>query len=203
MKKYILIPVLFVILILSGCSIIDNNRTKIDDEVAKKEASSPQQQVDQPDINSCAYWKDKDYQEVDSYNSMSSVKDKAGSIVVKGQILQSIEDDPFEEGKKVTIVYFVFYNPDNVAQQLFYNYYSANVANGNGINRIKDQKLLFRLGILNDAKLITSANINAELSNRLVSLIDTGNSTQLKLVIPIYNGAGAGLDFSFACDISE
>ena len=215
MKKVFGVSVLFLVLIFSGCSISNNNKTKIDNEGPKNQVSNLQQQVknqntnsstsfiENPEVSSCDFWKDKDYQEVNSNNSMVSVKDKAGSLIVKGQILQRIEDASFEEGKKVTKVYLVFYNPVNEAQQLFYNYYSANVANGNGINRVDDQKLLFRLGIIKDSKLMTTANISDELENRIVSLIETDNAIQLKLIIPIYNGGGAGDDFSFACDISE
>jgi hypothetical protein len=215
MKKVFGASVLFLVLIFSGCSISNNNKIKIDNEGAKNQVSDPQQQVknqntnsstpsiDNSEVSSCDFWKDKDYQESNSNNSMVSVKDKAGSLIVQGQILQRIEDASFEEDKKVTKAYLVFYNPVNEAQQLFYNYYSANVANGNGINRVDDQKLLFRLGIIKDSKLITTANISDELKNRIVSLIDTDNTIQLKLIIPIYNGGGVGDDFSFACDISE
>lgn len=215
MKKVFGVSVLFLVLIFSGCSISNNNKTKIDNEESKNEVSGLGQQVknqntnsstssiDNPEVSSCDFWKGKDYQEANSYSSLASAKDKAGSLIVKGQILQRIEDASFEEDKKVTKVYLVFYKPVNEAQQLFYNYYSSNAANGNGINRIDDQKLLFRLGVIKDSKLITTANISDELNKRIVSLIDTNNDIQLKLIIPVYYGGGAGDDFSFACDISE
>lgn len=154
-------------------------------------------------LTDCNFWKYKKFDKVDPYSVKTSAREVAGSLVLKGHIVQRVEDASFSDnGEKVTKVYLVFDNPVSDEQKIYYDHYLA-LTKINGINSIDGQKLLFRLGIIKDSKLTTSADISEELKNRIVSSIDKDNLVQLKLVIPIYPGGGVGDNFSFACDISE
>lgn len=153
-----------------------------------------------PAVTSCAFWKDRTYGKV--YTDVEG-NDAAGSLEIKGRIVQRAEDASWEEGKKVTKVYLVFSDPINTSQQIFYDRYLEMAQGGNSINRADGQQLLFRLGIKENSVLTASANISDKLKDRIISLADKTDTIQLTLTIPVYGGRGVGDEFSFACDISE
>lgn len=155
---------------------------------------------DSPAITTCDFWKDRPYEKV---HTDIEGDDAAGTLSLKGQIVQRLEEASWKEGEKVLNVYLLISDPTDKPQQVFYDRYMEMVQRNNSINRDSGKQLLFRIGIKEDSKLVTSANISNKLSNRLLSLIDTPETVQLKLTIPIYGGGGVGDYFSFACDISE
>lgn len=156
--------------------------------------------TDNTAVTSCDFWKDRTYGKV--YTNVEG-NDAAGTLAIKGRIIQRVEDASWEEGKKVTKVYLVFSDPVNTSQQVFYDRYLKMAQGGNSINRAEGQQLLFRLGIKENSELATSVDISDELKNRVMSFIDKADTIQLKLTIPIYRGRSAGDEFSFACLISE
>jgi outer membrane murein-binding lipoprotein Lpp len=151
-------------------------------------------------VTSCDFWKDRTYGKV--YTDVEG-SDAAGTLVIKGRIIQRVEDAAWEEGKKVTKVYLVFSDPVNTSQQVFYDRYLKMAQGGNSINRAEGQQLLFRIGIKENSEIITSADISNELKNRIMSFTDKADTIQLKLTIPIYGGRSVSDGFSFACLISE
>lgn len=180
--------------------------TPEDEQKSKQDEDSyfiPSFDIDNPDITSCSFWKDRIYGQVDSHESMAEVNDGAGTLFVEGKIVQRIEDASWEDNKKVTKVYLVFSDPVNDAQRFFYSYYSLLATKGNGINRIDGQQLFFRLGFKEGSELISSSVISEELKSQIISLIDQDKDIKIQLTIPIYHGGGVGDEFSFACEIAE
>ena len=225
MKIVFLTSVLLSVLVFSGCSIQNSNPARINSngmggditdlrqETNNISESEPQNKeisinygflVDNVDsLTDCNFWKDKKFGKVDSYEIKTSPKDAAGSLVLKGRVVQRVKDAAFSDnGEQVTQVYLVFDNPINDEQKIYYDHYSE-LAGRNGVNTVDNQKLFFSLGVIENSELKTSANISEKIKNHIVSSIDKDNLVQLKLTIPIYRGTGVTDYFSFACDISE
>lgn len=153
-----------------------------------------------PAVTSCDFWKDRVYGKV--YTDVEG-SDAAGTLAIKGRIIQRVENASWEEGKKVTKVYLVFSDPINPSQQVFYDHYLKMAQGGNLINRADGQQLLFSLGIKENSELTTDADISNELKDRLISFIDKTDIIQLKFTIPVYVGRSGGDESCFACAISE
>lgn len=221
MKKFLGIFALLSILTLSGCSMTDNesetrsinnnqevlniiNVVPADSEAQiEKNNTSTHPILDNPELTTCDFWIDKNYARIDSYNNTKIINENAGNLTVSGKIVQRTDSKSYDEAQQSTKVYLEIANPTNDAQQEFFDYYAAKIVNGNGINKIEEQKLLFGLGVLENAQLITSADLDEELKNLIISTIDTNNILELNLTIPIYVGGGVGDGFSFACKISQ
>ncbi len=144
----------------------------------------------------CSKWKDIEF---------ATINKEAGSVDVTGTIITKLENAPFVENEKVTNVYFVVskLEIEDENQQLFYNYYMKKVKNGNAINDVDGENLLFKLGIIEEEKLISTSEISDNLKSQIISIANTGDSINLRLTIPVYEGGGAPASFSFACEIVE
>lgn len=155
---------------------------------------------DSPEITTCDFWKDKTYGKVQTDIERNTT---AGTLSVKGTVIQRIEDAAWAENKKVTKVYFVFSSPSNSSQQIFYDKYVGLVNAGNSVNDLDGEQLLFNIGSRVNSNLISDSYVSDELKNRIVSAIDKDEIMNLKLTIPIYGGTSVGDNFSFACEIAE
>jgi hypothetical protein len=87
-------------------------------------------------------------------------------------------------------------------QAEFYSYFSNMFDFGNPINDKEGQKLLFKLGLLKDGRISSTANISPLAEAMILAALVSNNDAVLKIEIPIYVGAGAPENFSFACAVS-
>lgn len=150
-------------------------------------------------VTSCDFWKDKSYGEV----STDFGDGLAGTLSLRGRVIQRVQDASWQEGKQVTVVYLSISDQENSSEQVFYDHYFKMAQGGNAINRIEGEELLIRLGAIENSELITTADISIEIKDRILSLIDKTHTIQLNLTIPIYPGSSVGDNFSFACFISK
>ncbi len=155
--------------------------------------------INNSSVTSCEFWKDKIFSNVETMYG----EDLAGTAIIKGFIKEQVQNAAWAEGEKVTIVYLVLSEPLGSQEQLFYDHYFKMAKRGNAINRVNQDQLYIRLGAKEDDQLITTADISIETKDRILSLIDTTNTIQLNLTIPIYPGSSVGDSSSFACFISE
>lgn len=156
--------------------------------------------IDNPEITTCDFWKDKTYGKVSTDIERNTT---AGTLSVKGTVIQRIEDAAWAESKKVTKVYFVFSSPTNDTQQIFYDNYVGLVNAGNSVNDLEGKQLLFNIGSRVNSNLISDSYVSDELKSRIVSAIDKSEIINLKLTIPIYGGRSVDDNFSYACEIAE
>lgn len=121
MKIVFLTSVLLSVLVFSGCSIQNSNPARINSngmggditdlrqETNNISESEPQNKeisinygflVDNVDsLTDCNFWKDKKFGKVDSYEIKTSPKDAAGSLVLKGRVVQRVKDAAFSESE--------------------------------------------------------------------------------------------------------
>jgi hypothetical protein len=113
------------------------------------------------------------------------------------------KDKPFSENEKITNVYLVVSEQKENPQKLFYEYYRGLVEGKNYINDMENQKVLFRIGMLENSKFIPGLGISDSLKNKIMSLIDKNEMIKLKLTINIPPGRSASDGESFACSALE
>ena len=149
-----------------------------------------------PTINSaiytCDYWKDKVFDDTEFGSP-------AGTLIVSGSIVKKDGIKYFSEDEKITRVYLVVSEQKENPQKLFYEYYRGLVERKNSINDMEDQKVLFKIGMLENSKLIPGLSMSDDLINKIMSLIDKNEIIKLKLTINIPPGRSGGDAESFAC----
>lgn len=149
-----------------------------------------------PDIYSCGYWEDKVFDKTE-------FSEPAGTLTVIGSIVKREKDKPFSENEKITNVYLVVSEQKENPQKLFYEYYRGLVERKNSINDMEGQKLLFRIGMLENSKFIPGLALSDNLKNKIMPLIDKNEIIKLKLTIDIPPGRSGFDGESYACSALE
>ena len=149
---------------------------------------------------SCDYWSDKTFGRV---NSGVTGPIAAGTLTLIGPLRKVSENVAvaFDESQRETVdfVYLVIVPPNAESQKTFYDYFMDLIAQGNGINKKDGQNLLFRLGIIENGKFVTTANVSDAVAKEIVARAERGEEASLNITIPHYPGSDAPKHFSFAC----
>ena len=143
------------------------------------------------DIYSCDFWKDKIFATTDFGAS-------AGMVDLRG-IVHSVQTTIWDEN--VTRVYFEISPPQEESARTFYQYFLDMIREGNSVNTQESDVLQFTLGVLENEKIESSAYISDATQYRLQTALAYALPVSLRFVVPLYLGAGAPTDFSFACSI--
>lgn len=148
------------------------------------------------EIYSCDYWKNKVFDET-QFNY------PAGSLIVNGSIVKKDGIKYFSEDEKITRVYLVVSEQKENPQNLFYEYYREIVEKGNIVNIMEGQKILFKIGMIENSKFIPGLAMPDDLKNKIMSLIDKNETINLKITIAIPQGRSASDGESLACGVLE
>lgn len=100
-------------------------------------------------------------------------------------------------GERIDAVYIEVATASPLA---FESFNRERVERGNTVNRIEDGALLFKLGMMEDGHLASSAAIS-ERARATIERVRSGESTALSVQVPVYLGSNAPLDFTFACAV--
>ena len=73
------------------------------------------------------------------------------------------------------------------------------IGQGNGINKRDGEKLLFRLGIIEGGKLVSSAEITDEIAKGIAVGADNQINAELNITVPFHPENGTSWNWSFAC----
>lgn len=125
----------------------------------------------------------------------------AGQATLSGTVSSRTEDF---FGETVEVVYFGIDEPVYESTGLkFYNYYEGLIEYGNTVNLGSKAKTAvgFKLGILKDGKLSTTAGVSDGARESIMNALNQGTVISLTLSVPNYVGRGAPSNFSFACMI--
>lgn len=125
----------------------------------------------------------------------------AGQATLSGTISSRREE---LLGETVEVVYFAVQEPAYESTGLkFYNYYDGLIESGNTVNLGSKAKIAvgFRLGILKDGKLSTTAGVSDGARESIMKVLNQAIEISLTLSVPNYVGRGAPSNFSFACMI--
>ncbi|MBI2012853.1 MAG: hypothetical protein HYS88_00130 [Candidatus Colwellbacteria bacterium] len=166
-------------------------------DISQGGKSEEAQNIDETDIYSCDYWRSKPfgrYPEIDG--------GYLGSLTIEGNIIERLESAFWEDNKTVSAVYLEIEPQSQEPGKSFYNNYHDLVRSGNSINSLDGDTLLFRLGIRESSKLISTAKLLDQTSKRIVESINTRAPLSLNLVLPSYLGSEAPSEFSYACEIN-
>lgn len=79
--------------------------------------------------------------------------------------------------------------------------YFKKIAENNGVNEMKEQALLFKLGAIYDGKFNTRASISESMRIKILESSQTKESLNLTFIVPIDAGHGMAFNESIACEI--
>lgn len=85
----------------------------------------------------------------------------------------------------------------------FYQTFKRISAMNNTVNPSNDNSLYFKLGILELGQISSTADISQRAQKLISDNISSGTNITIKVDIPIYEGADAPPNFSFACTIQS
>lgn len=163
--------------------------------------SSTSQPISEQDSLKCSFWSDKEY---GNYNVPIDKVCGTGTLKVAGKIIKKTEQASWaEEGVKVDKIYLAVNEYSKDPEKSFFDCFYKLVKDGNTVNDADGEQLLFKIGILQNNKLISSASITEDLKLLILENIGSSNTLDLILSIPQYEGAGVGDEFSFACKIAK
>ncbi len=133
---------------------------------------------------------DEPFRKIEGSNS-------AGTITVAGTLTTKKQKIWNEE---VSVVYIVVEKTS--ANTDFFDYYSQIAKDGNTVNLFEENKLFYKLGILKNNELVSTATISDATREKITTALKNEQSVKLNLMIPVWGGSGAPTDFSYACVIS-
>ncbi|MBU2080730.1 hypothetical protein KJ669_00985 [Patescibacteria group bacterium] len=119
----------------------------------------------------------------------------AGTAMVEGQI---VSRDTTILGERVTAVYL---QVASSSPSSFSSYNSERVERGNTVNRVEENRLLYKLGILTDGTLESSAAISERARSAIEQALTNNEEITLLIQAPLYEGTEAPTDFTFACSV--
>ena len=160
-------------------------------EDAAKPSPWPKIELTMAQAVSCQYWSDKKFARFDS---LATGPTAAGTVSVTGRLRQISEN-----GR--VYVYLVVDPPAAESAQVFYDYFMELIEKeGDTVNKTEQEKLLFRLGVVEKNKLVTTAEVTEAVAKQIVVEAKMGNEASLNITVPFYpEGEAQPQHFSFAC----
>lgn len=122
-----------------------------------------------------------------------------GKFNLAGKIISFDGPEPWADDSTVTFIAMEVTSGTKEAIDYFIELAKA----GNTINSLKLDKLRFRLGLLENENISTTANISSFTRQKILEVMNTEEEITLNMMMPLREGAGVGGDFSFACQIDR
>ena len=127
-----------------------------------------------------------------------------GAVTLNGKIVKKTIREPW--GPEDATVDKIFYEVTTATtdnQQLFVDHYKRMAEEGNTINLVENQKLLFGLGSnKGGTEFVTTADVEPEDWKKIISYANTGKTMQLSLTISTHRVSEVGSDFIIACRVA-
>lgn len=121
-----------------------------------------------------------------------------GTAAIEGRIV--LREDSAEEPAKAAYIE-ILPEQEKISASIFYSYFSNLAEQGNSVNMLEDDALLFRLGIFENGAVTSTAHISPLAEKKIRKAADGEDLLALSLEIPVFRGMGAPDDFSFACGV--
>ncbi len=170
----------------------------LDKEPTARESPGSIGSLTMEQATSCRYWEDKTFSK---FNNPITGSDAAGSLAVSGK-LRVISENVADYGgktKPVNFIYMVVEPAGTDPHKTFYEHYLGLIAQGNAVNKKDGDKLLFRLGIIENNKFKTTAEVTDEVAAAIAAAAKNEDEVSLNVTIPLYPGSDAPLHFTYAC----
>lgn len=119
----------------------------------------------------------------------------AGTVMIEGTLVAQTRTI---WGSTTTPVYVAVATS---SPALFEELNKERVSRGNTVNRLEGEQLLFKVGVLENGTLRSSANISERARTAIEHAVGTNERLRFSMHIPVYEGSGAPADFTFACAI--
>lgn len=116
----------------------------------------------------------------------TSFEDDAGSFTMEGRVVAETAEAPFS-GETVEYVYLVVSEDGSTAFDYFRSYAEKN----DSINKIVEGKLYFKLGVLKEGSLESSAVISADAEDKILSSLKEGGMVELTMLEEVIPAMGA------------
>jgi len=199
MNRTIIILIIVILVVVAGFFVFNRKPA-----IAPSDTDMGMEITDSPDLSNEAVCEQKPRLGIDSIpggdfraiNELGS----AGVSVFSGPIV--VRDFPFFSQTHKAIYLSVSPFEGLLPQASFYSYFSNMADYGNTINDKDGQNLLFKLGLLENGRISSTANISPLAEAMIFEVLDSSGEVTLKIEVPLYVGAGAPENFSFACAVS-
>lgn len=120
------------------------------------------------------------------FGACTSFEDGVGSFTMKGTVVSETAAAPFS-GEAVEYVYLVVSDDDSTAFDYFRSYAEKN----DSINKMVEGKLYFKLGVLKEGSLESSADVSQETEDKILSGLSGDGLVELTLLEEIIPAMGA------------
>ncbi|MBD3327778.1 hypothetical protein GF340_00575 [Candidatus Peregrinibacteria bacterium] len=177
---------------------IEKNLEELDKPVETGETVD-QEQMDEPEVIEEMKPDESESQDMEGDFQVYNDAQGYGNFTAEGTIVLINEQKPFAaDDERIDVLYFVMENAPMVVEA----YYKDMVRRGNSINKIVDEKLYYRIGIMENGEIDSVADISADALNKIEDSLENETKITLDFVTEQQKGMGAPVNFSFASEIN-